>query len=393
MRIGLVLNSVPNYSETFLINKIRGLQENGHEVIVFAAGKNAILPCKLATPPPVIQSRLWQAWLLVFYLKMLFLKAPKNAIRFFQLEHQSGTPWRQNLENMYLSSHILSKELDWLHFGFGTAAIRKEHTAKAIGAKMAVSFRGSDAYVYPLSHPNCYQKMWLTADKVHIISKGLQTQLTRLGKPGSLDSEVIYPAVDLTKIPCKTEGRWFSKPEKQRLEILTVARLHWIKGLDQTLKALSMLHAKGLTFSFTIIGAGAELERLSYLTKQYSLNDKVVFKGRCSPEQTLSYYQNADLYIQYSLQEGFGNAVLEAQASGLPCIVSDADGLQENIMDGETGWVVHRQHPEALANKIEEVLSLPHDEVSRIVQNARKRVESTFNIKIQQKAFEDFFTS
>ncbi|MBK7870836.1 MAG: glycosyltransferase family 4 protein [Saprospiraceae bacterium] len=53
-----------------------------------------------------------------------------------------------------------------------------------------------------------------------------------------------------------------------------------------------------------------------------------------------TYYEKADIYLQYSIQEGFCNAVLEAQAMGLLCIVSDAEGLPENILHGQTGWVV-----------------------------------------------------
>ena len=47
--------------------------------------------------------------------------------------------------------------------------------------------------------------------------------------------------------------------------------------------------------------------------------------------------KNSDVYIQSSVQEGFGNAVLEAQASGLCCIVSDAEGLSENVLNEKTG--------------------------------------------------------
>ena len=70
-------------------------------------------------------------------------------------------------------------------------------------------------------------------------------------------------------------------------------------------------------------------------------------------------YQNSDtlnvimhsIYLQYSIQEGFCNAVLEAQALGLLTIVSDAEGLPENVIHGETGWVVPKRKPKFFAQK------------------------------------------
>ncbi|MCB9276517.1 MAG: hypothetical protein H6564_20965 [Lewinellaceae bacterium] len=46
------------------------------------------------------------------------------------MERQSGRSARQALENLYLNSHILLQQLDWLHFGFATTALRRENTAR-----------------------------------------------------------------------------------------------------------------------------------------------------------------------------------------------------------------------------------------------------------------------
>src|SRR5690606_29907776 len=97
-------------------------------------------------------------------------------------------------------------------------------------------------------------------------------------------------------------------------------------------------------------------------------------------------------YLQYSIQEGFCNAVLEAQAMGLLCIVSNAEGLSENVLDGETGWVIPKRQPEVLASKIVEVMHLPEATKTHIRQKAIERVRAEFHLEQQQAAFFKFYT-
>ena len=121
------------------------------------------------------------------------------------------------------------------------------------------------------------------------------------------------------------------------------------------------------------------------------LEDWVTFAGFVSPKDIRKYYEEADIYLQYSILEGFCNAVLEAQAMGLLTIVSDAEGLPENVIDGETGWVVPKRNPKLLVQKIEHVLSLHGRKLYQIQNNAVSRVKKEFNLDKQSRAFYDFY--
>ena len=98
-----------------------------------------------------------------------------------------------------------------------------------------------------------------------------------------------------------------------------------------------------------------------------------------------------DIYLQYSHSEGFCNAVLEAQAMGCLCIVSDGGALPENVIDGKTGWVVHRCNAKALADQIETVINLPYETKAMISKNARLRVLNNFGLDQQYKKFIEFY--
>src|SRR5690606_12647628 len=104
----------------------------------------------------------------------------------------------QALKNLIASEFILSKKMDWLHFGFGTMALGKENVAEAIGAKMAVSFRGFDIGIYPIKHPGCYDLLFLKADKFHVISDDISKLLFKAGLKTNREIVKITPAIDTT---------------------------------------------------------------------------------------------------------------------------------------------------------------------------------------------------
>ena len=75
-------------------------------------------------------------------------------------------------------------------------SVRRENTAHAIGAKMAVSLRGYDISLYPLKHPGCYQLLWQRADKVHTISDALVQKAHEQGLSKAKLTVKITPAID-----------------------------------------------------------------------------------------------------------------------------------------------------------------------------------------------------
>ena len=124
---------------------------------------------------------------------------------------------------------------------------------------------------------------------------------------------------------------------------------------------------------------------------QLGLSAFVTFKGNIPHNEVIKTMNKYDFYIQYSLQEGFCNAVVEAQAMGLLCIVSDADGLQENVLHNKTGWVVPKRNPLLLSEKIFEVIHLKQEVKIEIRQNAMERAKKEFNLDKQKESFKSFY--
>lgn len=315
------------------------------------------------------------------------LRFPVKVYRLMTFNRRSGFSLSANVASVLRSYHLFNEKVDWLHFGFGTMALGREHVARVMGAKMAVSFRGFDHYIYPLKNPGCYSLLFQLVDRIHVLSQGLKKAL--------VNQHIPYTKVIVITPAIATE--LFSKPTQDVLDnnpmirITTVARLHWIKGLEYTLEALAQLMNRGVDFHYTIIGEGEERERLIFAVHQLGLQDRVTLTGRLPHNEVKNELSKAGLYIQYSIQEGFCNAVLEAQAMGLLCVVSDAEGLAENVLHEQTGWVVPRRRPDLLAAKIAEVSKLDPHERAVIRDRAILRVKVQFNLDKQRKEFDKFY--
>lgn len=388
MKIGLVLSSTPGYSETFFTSKIKGLQEQGLSVVLLTQtiGKDFDL-CPVVKAPKVYSNAFFQVISMAFvFFKLLFHL--KSVLNYIKLERQEKTNTGRLLKKIYLNSHLLSQNLDWLHFGFATQTIGSELVAKAIGAKMAVSFRGFDMAIYPLKSGHCYNLLWKHLDKVHTISNDLLELAYSHGMSKEIPVVKITPAINSKKFQ-KTNSRAFKN--ENIVEIITISRLHWKKGIVTTIEALAILKKQGVKFRYTIIGEGEEYERICFAIHQLELQDCVFLVGKKAHEDVVRYLEASEIYIQFSISEGFCNAVLEAQAMGLLCIVSDAEGLPENVIHNQTGWVVPKRQTKLLAKKILDVIHLPQVEKEQIRQLAVKRVVQDFNIENQQKAFINFY--
>jgi colanic acid/amylovoran biosynthesis glycosyltransferase len=385
MKIGLVLSSTPAYSETFFISKIIGLQKFGFEVVLFVNSKDTHFD--LCTVKEQVQFRSF-----FIFLKSLGLILTKlsTLLKFISLERKQNVSFKRILKKLILNQHILQESnVDWLHFGFATQAIGRENIAKAIGAKMAVSLRGFDIGIYPLKNPKCYDLLWLNINKLHVISNDLLNLAYTNGFKKNVPYQKITPAIDTSFFINQSLN---DTSNNNQLQLMTIGRLHWKKDYTSVILALKNLKDRGIDFEYTIIGDGPEEEKLKYLVYELGLINNIIFTGKISQKEILIYFKKSHFYLQYSLQEGFCNAVLEAQSMGVLPIVSNAEGLSENVLNNKTGWVIQKNSPKLLAEKIVEVINLPDSNKEKIRKQAIERVTKEFNIEKQQKEFIDFYT-
>lgn len=389
MRIGLFLSTLPVYSETFILSKIHGLKKDGHEVIVYLANRSkASTDYQYVNPYP--RSVLWTA--LIFPILLVFLTLSKTSVllKFWRRETSSGKGILSVMKSIYINAHVLqARRLNWLHFGFATFSIGRENVASSIGARMAVSLRGFDIGIYPLKKPGCYDLLWQVVDKVHTISDDLYHLALENGLSPSVSVQKIRPAFQTDKIRIKSDPGAIKSP----CSIVSVGRLEWKKGFLYALEAMRILKQQDVKFKYTIIGEGLMDEEIRFAIYDLGLAGCVSLTGKLPHEKIFEVLQNADIYIQPSVQEGFCNSLIEAQGTGLLCIASDAEGLTENVLHGQTGWIVQKRQPHQLAETILHALAMSEEERKAIAENAVKRVRNEFDISRLVKEFGEFYTN
>lgn len=391
--IGFVLPSVPGYSQTFFHSKLQKLKAAGYSVLLFVN----TLPSEATRLPystyaaPSVQGRGLRAGLRVLWVLLgLAIQAPANSLRFVRLERRQGRGWAEVMRRLFISAHILRRRVDVLQFGFVSMAHHRELVAKALRAKLAISLRGYDITTYPAKRTGCYQQLWEQVDGIHTISDDLLRAAERWGlPPGQALVHRIPPAIDVAAFTQSAPLRW--PGEGEPLHILTVARLNWKKGLADAIRGLALLISAEVDAHLTVMGAGEERNYLITLANLLGVGQRLHLRGKAPHAEVRQQYAQAHVYWQPSLQEGFCNAALEAQASGLLCIVSNAEGLPENVLHGQTGWVVPKADPQALAERTLSVIRLEETERQRIRQAAQQRVAEQFDLAQQTAAFAGFY--
>lgn len=139
-------------------------------------------------------------------------------------------------------------------------------------------------------------------------------------------------------------------PQQSRI-ILSVGRLVKQKNHGLLIEAFSSLRDYNKGWTVEILGQGPEETRLVSLIQEKELSNNIRLKGFVSaPEH---HYQSAGIFVLSSLYEGTPNALLEAMAHGVPCLVPDnIPGALTHIEDGVTGLIFRAGDPQSLADKL-----------------------------------------
>src|SRR5579859_4029375 len=211
------------------------------------------------------------------------------------------------------------------------------------------------------------------------------------------DKVVLIPSAVNTKIfkpVARDEARRRIGLDTNGKVIVYVGRMLPRKDIRNIIRALAVLVRKNESVKdsllLVVVGgesvepdpvATPEIGELQKLAAELGVSDHVRFIGRRQPEVLRDYYSAGDVAVTTRWYEPFGLTPLEAMACGRPVIGSAVGGITYTIKDGETGFLVPPHDPEALATRLQQLLSQP-EECRRMGLAARKRIEREFTWSI-----------
>jgi glycosyltransferase involved in cell wall biosynthesis len=155
-----------------------------------------------------------------------------------------------------------------------------------------------------------------------------------------------------------------SQRKKEPVPVLiTVGNVTRRKGQQNIINALPLLLKKYPDVKYHIVGIPTDRDRLEKLALSLNVEEAVVFFGKVSEKEKIELLQQADVFVMLSETtptgdvEGFGIAILEANALRIPAIGSLGCGIEDAIKDGVSGKLINNKDPKQFAEALELILN------------------------------------
>ena len=393
MKILYILNEFPKLHHTFILNDIIRLIDMGNEVFILSINK---------THQKVINKDAFKLKDKTFYLDDFMVENNRYFQKFFikvKLKLMRYHLFCWIIETFLFGNEIkvrYFKDFGWKIFAFKGIAdkIKREkidiihggfcsqETAAAMilsdltGIHFSFETHAKDLFVY-FRYANEKIKK---ADKIFTISNYNKRYLVNdLKCP---ESKVIVKRVPFNKSYCDQ----ISEKQKKDNLILSVCRLHPIKGLDYAIEAFKQISHKNKSLKFVVIGDGPLKNQLLEKVERLSLVDKITFLGDVANEVALDYIAQSTIVLLPSViapngdRDGIPTALIEAMYVKTPVISSRVSGIPELVCDGVNGFLTEPGNVKQIAEKMNKLLSNKSLRIE-MGERAREKVKKEFNLE------------
>lgn len=267
-----------------------------------------------------------------------------------------------------------------MHANFFMSGMVAQHVRRALGTPFVITFHAlgrvrrlnqKAADTFPDVRFTIEERLMQEADR--IIAECPQDRL---------DMEQHYgaPRERIDIVPCGFDPEEFWPVTLDARQQLGIARNEFVilqlgrmvprKGVDNVIRAVEILrHQYQVPVRLLVVGGNAEqpdpvatpeLGRLMALAQALGVEQAVTFTGRRRREQLRYYYSAANVFVTTPWYEPFGITPVEAMACGTPVIGTAVGGIKTTVIDGETGFLVPPNDPDALAERLAWMHRHPH---------------------------------
>jgi colanic acid/amylovoran biosynthesis glycosyltransferase len=391
MKIAFMVSTFPKISQTFIMNQITGLIDNGHEVDIYSRRpeeidiqhpiieKYQLLDRSTYTKPPSnVPSAISRIATSVF-------NHPERASEMIQSLRQ-GTNKRDRI--CFLDT--LQSGYDVYHAHFGWIAENVDFIPTLFDAPLVVSFYGNDVGSFLKEDPDRYSNLWSNTDVISVLSYDMKEKVVNSGAPEN--KVVINPlSVDLSNF------NYSITTPSTPLKITTVTRFTEKKGLRYAIPAVSQV-ADQLEVEYKIAGDGEQRAEIESLISDEGLSDSVELLGWMNQSEIGSLLEDSHLFLLPSHtaadgdREGTPTAILEAQACGLPVVSTYHAGIPEIVQDQREGRLLPVMDVDSIADSILDLWSR-RGEWEDMAERGRRSVEKIHSREAQTNRLEQIYQS
>lgn len=263
---------------------------------------------------------------------------------------------------------------------YGPTAVACLDACVMAGIPLVPHFHGYDASTYSVIEENRegYARLFKDCSAIIAVSQAMLEALVRLGAP----REKVH------HIPCGVDTRIFSpiKPDSNPANFVGAGRFVEKKAPFLSILAFDQVCRKYPGARLTMAGDGPLLDACRTLVKALGLENAVSLPGRIAHTEVAKLMASARAFVQHSIKasngdsEGTPVAILEAGASGLPVVATRHGGIQDVVINGQTGLLVDEGDIDGMA---ECMIRLAMDAAlaKRLGRTARDRICAEFSME------------
>lgn len=222
--------------------------------------------------------------------------------------------------------------------------------AKLRGVPAIVNYRGGQADEFLAGAPGYVLRMLAGASQRVTPS----SFLLRVFRKHGLTAEIIPNIIDLSRFK---DSAAHAQPGS--LQLIVTRNLEAIYDIPTAMKAFALVRAQHPTAKLTVAGSGPELGALRQLAASLDIDQAVHFAGPIENANIASLYASADIMLNPSTADNMPISILEALASGVPVVSTDAGGIPDLVEHGRTALLVHVGDAQAMAQAVLRLVADP----------------------------------
>lgn len=384
--IAYILKMYPRFSETFIVSEILAREAAGDRIEIFSLR-------------PTTDSR-FHSELARVRAPVTYIDRPSKTVALWdclQMAVAAGlTPaLGRNLgelaaaaaddaiQAINLATALQGRNIRHMHVHFASCATTVARLASALtGIPFSFTAHAVDIFHESVRAEDLRIKLEQAHHAVTISRFNLR-YLRRRFPAATSRLHLVRNGLDLARFPYRDP-----RPLGATTRIAAVGRLVEKKGFQYLLPAAAKLLEQGHSLDVQIAGAGILADQLSAGIDRLGLRGHVHLLGPQTQEQVRELLHSADIFVAPCVIGADGNAdgmptvLLEAMATGVPCVSTAVTGIPEVVRNGSTGVLVRPGDPRALALGIKALGSPAMDRAS-IARKARALIEEDFDVRRQ----------
>ena len=229
--------------------------------------------------------------------------------------------------------------------------------------------------------PSLYKKLFYIMAKYSIGKSNIIRAVSSSTEQQVLD---IDSSKSVVRFPAWIDFKDFQNIEpkplsKDKFNILFIGSVTDRKKPHMIIEAIQRINDK--SYNLSIVGPAPNekyFKELKDLIDKSDLQNQVSLIGPVDRESVKDYYSSSNLMILPSISEGLARVIFESQVAMCPVLVTDAPGMSDIVIDGQTGYVFESNNLDSLSLKIEYIKN-NYDEASLVAKNAKGFILSNYS--------------